>query len=241
MSSLPPPIPASRTTVDLARCFTFVTDDPAWVSKILIGGVFAFAATFLVGAFFVAGYWSRLLRRVAAGETRPLPEWDDLGGIFRDGLPIVGLYVIYGLAALLVTGVPAGLGFALLASARTGFRHAPDVSSILEGLGAVGFLAVYGVVLVVAFVANVLFPAVLARAAHANSFLEGFAWGEILAFLRTNTANYALALLAYFVASFASQLGLLACCVGVFPAVFWAHLILAYGLGDALRLQSAPR
>src|SRR5262249_53873584 len=41
-------------------------------------------------------------------------------------------------------------------------------------------------------------------------------------FLRANAANYALAILAYFVASFASQLGLLFCCVGIFPAVFWA-------------------
>src|SRR5262249_21439709 len=107
MASPPPPIPPSRTSVDLARCFTFVTDDPAWVSKILIGGVFTFATTFLVGAFFVGGYWSRLLRRVAAGEARPLPEWDDLGGLFEDGLPIVGLLVLYGLAVFVVTAAPA--------------------------------------------------------------------------------------------------------------------------------------
>jgi hypothetical protein len=94
------------------------------------------------------------------------------------------------------------------------------------------------VILFVGFVVNLFLPAVLARAALLRRFREGFAWPEIFAFLRANTANYALAILAYFVASFASQLGVLLCCVGIFPAVFWAYLILAYGLGDALRLQS---
>lgn len=239
MASPPPPIPPSRTSVDLARCFTFVTDDPAWVSKILIGGVFTFATTFLVGAFFVGGYWSRLLRRVAAGEARPLPEWDDLGGLFEDGLPIVGLLVLYGLAVFVVTAAPAAVTTAILAGARAALRHASGLRTVVEAVGAVAFLALSAAILLVGFVVNLLLPAALARAAFLNRFREGFAWPEILAFLRANAANYALAILAYFVASFASQLGLLFCCVGIFPAVFWAYLILAYGLGDALRLQSS--
>ena len=74
-SSRPTPAPE---TVDLVRSFRFVLDDPEWVKKILIGGAFTLASAFIVGIFFVAGYWVRLLKRVAAGEALPLPEWDDL-------------------------------------------------------------------------------------------------------------------------------------------------------------------
>jgi hypothetical protein len=239
MSTPPPLSPPPRTAIDFARCFTFVTEDPAWVTKILIGGVFTFASSFLVGAFFVAGYWARVLRRVAAGEPRPLPDWDDLGGIFTDGLPIVGLYVVYGLAAVVVLGIPTVAVLGLTAAAGAFAHHADGVRSGLEALGAAGFAALYGIFALLALVANLFFPAILARAAFSNRFREGFAWPQIVAFLRANLANYVLALLAYFVASFASQLGLLLCCVGIFPAIFWAHLILAHALGDAIRLNPA--
>jgi Protein of unknown function (DUF4013) len=237
---LPPVPPPPRTTIDFVRCFTFVTEDPAWVAKILIGGAFTLASTFLVGLFFVAGYWSRLLRRVAAGEAYPLPDWDDLGGIFKDGLPIVGLYVVYGLAAAVVVGIPTAVVFAFMAATGALSGHSPEVSHVLEWLGAAGFLVLYGVFALLALVANLFLPAILARAAYFNSFRDGFAWPQIVAFLRANLANYALALLAYLVASFASQFGVILCCVGIFPAVFWAYLILAYGLGDTLRLNPAP-
>jgi hypothetical protein len=89
-TALPPPS-SPRTGLDFGRCFSFVSEDPDWAKKILIGGLFALASFFLVGAFFVAGYFARLVKRVAAGEPLPLPEWDDLGGIFNDGLRLVGL------------------------------------------------------------------------------------------------------------------------------------------------------
>ncbi len=32
--------PGPSGTVDFGRCFTFVTEDPEWVTKILLGGLF---------------------------------------------------------------------------------------------------------------------------------------------------------------------------------------------------------
>ena len=78
--------PAKTGTVDFGRSFSFVTEDPEWVKKILIGGAFTLACALLVGVPFVLGYFSRTLRNVAAGEPRPMPEWDDLGGLFEEGL-----------------------------------------------------------------------------------------------------------------------------------------------------------
>ena len=63
------------------------------------------------------------------------------------------------------------------------------------------------------------------------------AWREILAFIRANLGNYALALVIYLVASFLSQFGMILCCVGIFPLAFWAYLVLAYGLGETVRMN----
>ena len=45
--------------------------------------------------------------------------------------------------------------------------------------------------------------------------------------------------MSYLVAAFVAQFGVLLCCVGVFPAVFWSYLVLAMALGQTSRLSAA--
>ena len=92
---------ASATTdtsrpLDFARAFRFVIEDPDWIKKILIGGVFTLLSAILIGR----AVRERVLRaagaqRRPAGSERPLPEWDDLGGLFVDGLRAVAVYLVY--------------------------------------------------------------------------------------------------------------------------------------------------
>jgi hypothetical protein len=91
--------------------------------------------------------------------------------------------------------------------------------------------------MVVSLAALVYLPAAMARAALRGSFAEGFSWREITAFIQANLGNYALALVVYLLASFLSQFGMLLCCVGIFPAAFWSYQILAYALGETVRLN----
>jgi hypothetical protein len=85
--------------------------------------------------------------------------------------------------------------------------------------------------------AMVYLPAAMVRAALRDSFSEGFAWREIVGFIRANLGNYALSIVIYLVASFLSQFGMILCCVGLFPAAFWAYEVLAYALGETVRLN----
>jgi hypothetical protein len=215
--STPPAAPPSRT-LDFGRCFTFVTEDPDWVKKLLIGGAFTFLSALLVGAFFVAGYFSRFVRRVAAGEARPLPEWDDLGGIFGDGLRLVALYLLCTVGMLLAIFVLAG---------------------ILGVLGSLGFLALYGLILLLGFAVSLFLPALAARVIFKNELAAAFDFGAVLGFIRENLGNYLLSLVVFILAHFVAQFGVILCCVGVFPAVFWAYLTLGYALGDTVRLNPA--
>jgi hypothetical protein len=83
----------------------------------------------------------------------------------------------------------------------------------------------------------VYLPAAMTRSALRDSFSEGFAFREIARFIQANLGNYALTIVVYLVASFVSQFGAILCCVGVFPAAFWAYEILAYALGETVRLN----
>jgi len=66
---------------------------------------------------------------------------------------------------------------------------------------------------------------------------DGFAWREVLGFIQANLGNYLLTLVIYLLASFLSQLGMVLCCVGIFPAAFWGYMVLAAALGQTVRLS----
>ena len=240
MSTAPGPPPA-RETIDLARGFRFVPEDPDWIKKVLIGGLFMLLTGLIVGAVFVAGYGVRLIRRTAHGEPRPLPEWDDLGGIFGDGLRAVAIYLAYALPVMLVP-----LSFALivaLGSAGLSSANSRGASEAFGALAAIGFMGLYAVMAVVMIALGLYVPAALARFVMTERLSAGFEVRENLAFIRRNLPNYAMTLLLYLLASFAAQLGIVLCCVGFFPASFWAFCILCWGLGEVVRRDPllAPR
>jgi hypothetical protein len=226
--------PAPAGTVDFGRSFTFVTEDPEWVKKILIGGAFAVACLLLVGVPFVLGYFSRTLRNVVAGEPRPMPEWDDLGGLFNEGLRLTAVYLLYTLG---IVAVLAAFGCVLTLPLTLLSGSGARPSEALGLLGGLGIVALYGVLMLVSLALAVYLPAALARSALRGTVADGFAWREVLGFIRANLGNYLLTLVIYLLASFLSQFGMVLCCVGIFPAAFWGYMVLAAALGQTVRLS----
>lgn len=226
----PPPLPPrDGPTLDLGRGFRFFFDDPNWTTKLLVGSGFWLLAFVIVGAFFLNGYMVRLIRRTARGEHHPLPEWDDLGGLVSDSLPVLGLFLAYGLGAAVVPG--ALLALLLLAGAGAGATG----SDALGGLVAAGMMALYGLFLLLAVVLSVYMPSALVRVVMTGRFGAGFEFAENIDFIRRNLVNYGLALLMYLLASVAAQVGLMLCCVGVLPASFWAFCVIGWALGELAR------
>jgi hypothetical protein len=227
------PTPTPAGTVDFGRSFTYVSEDPEWVKKVLIGGVFALLSAVLVGVPFVLGYFGRTLRNVAEGAPRPLPEWDDLGGLFNEGLRLTLVYLAYalGFAVVLLAIGAAFIGPAMLLGNS---RHGEQVLGLLGGLG---MLAFYAVAFLGGLALGVYLPAALARAALRASAGAGFQPAATVRFIQANLGNYLLSLVIYLVAGFVAQFAIVLCCVGIFPAVFWSYLVLARALGDTVRLN----
>jgi hypothetical protein len=204
--------------LDIGRAFSYVFEDQKWVMKILIGGglILGGIITF-VGWLFTApvvlGYCVQVLRNVYAGNPQPLPEWDNWGERWMDGLKAWVVTLVMALPLIIV---------ALVIQVPASILNAVSVSGAGSALSLCGsclsfFLAI-GVALIV--------PIAVARYATTNSIGNAVQFGEIFATLRQNIGMYvAVALLSSIVVGLISSLGLILCFVGVFFTAFYGSLV----------------
>lgn len=222
-----PPPPAQRPGYDFARPFTFVFDDPEWVPKVLIGGLFVLASFLLVGLFFLLGYMARLMRNVIAGVPKPLPAWDDLGEYFREGLRLFGVSVVYTLPIFILAiaiGIPAGI-----------MSGVDD--EIARNLGGCALGSIWCLIVPASFAIMLFLPGALLWAVTQQRFGAAFEFGEIWSFIKSNIGNYLLAIVVYLVADFVAGFGVVLLCVGIIFTSFWSYCVKAYAFAEAYRLS----
>lgn len=223
----PPPAQPAKPGFDFARPFAFVFEDPNWVQKILLGGLFYLAGFLIIGWFFVLGYCSQLARNVMNGVERPLPEWDDLGEKFNEGARLVGVAFAYFFPIIVVAmliGVPA----AIMSAVRN------EGVQVLGG-GMSGCMACLIVPLSLAV--SFFLPAAMLRVVSENRFGAGFEYAAIWAFIRDNGMNYVLGFCVYLVARFIAGFGIILFCIGVIFTGFWSLLIMTAGFAQVHRLS----
>ncbi|NIP28946.1 MAG: DUF4013 domain-containing protein, partial [Phycisphaerae bacterium] len=99
--------------MDFGRAFTFFKDDDRWMTKIGIGGVVTLLSIFLLGipAILLVGYQLAVTRQVMNGKELPLPEWDDWGKLFMDGLYLIIAILVYTLPLWLLFCIGFGVTF----------------------------------------------------------------------------------------------------------------------------------
>ena len=221
-------------SIDFGRAFQFYFEDPDWVRKTLIGGglyLAGFIGLALLGAgllliAMVSGYTMRVMQRAYAGDPRPLPEWEDYGGLMRDGLKLMLLSLAY---SAIFTGVPIVLILVLGAVAG-----AMD-SAAVSGLVALASLLLWLVFMVLSLGVSIYMPSAIARMTLYQRLGAGFEFKENLALIRRNPANYFVALLISILAGVAGGLGVCACIVGLFATGFWSACVFGYVLGEVVR------
>ncbi|MGZ5495055.1 MAG: DUF4013 domain-containing protein [Thermoanaerobaculia bacterium] len=224
----PPPPVSPGTSFDFLRPFTFVFQDPRWITKIAIGGLFYVAAFLIIGIFFIMGYCARLARNVIAGVPNPLPEWDDLGEYFGEG---IGLFVIS--IAYMLPIVVIAAGIFIPAAIVAGSFDEEAIRNASGGAMSCAWCLIVPLSLVVSF----FLPGGLLLAVVERRFTAAFEFGRLWNFIRGNFANYLLAFVVYLVARFAAPFGLILFCIGVVFTAFWAMVVAAYAFGQAYRLS----
>jgi hypothetical protein len=225
-----PPTNAPRPGFDFVRCLSFVFEDPAWVRKILLGGVFYLLGFFIIGWFFLLGYGARLTRNVIAGVAHPLPEWDDLGEYFGEGARLFIVAFLYALP-FLILGICVAVPLGMLSN----FNRNQDVSNFAAGLAGCVWCLLAPIIVIV----SLWVPAALLRVIVTRDFGAGFQIAAIWQFLKANAGNYLLAVLVHLVASFAAQFGVVLFCVGVIFTAFWSLCVSTYAFAETWRLAPA--
>jgi hypothetical protein len=226
----PPPPPASSTQFDFLRPFTFVFDDPRWVPKVLLGGVFTLASIFLVGIFFIYGYLARLVRNVINGVQYPLPEWDDLGEYFSEGVKLFVVALVYAIPVIVVVSI------AVLPAAILGASG--NENDTLRSLGGMTASCIWCLMFPVSVAMALWVPAALLAVVVTGEFSAAFQFANIWKYIRANIGNYLLAFVVWLVARFAAGFGFLLLCVGVVFTIFWAFCVAAYAFAQVYRMST---
>jgi hypothetical protein len=201
-------MPRGGSLMDIGSSFAYMFEDKDWIKKILIGGVVTLIPIVNFAAF---GYVVQIIRNVRDGQPLPLPEWDEFGQYFKDGLWVFLIFLVWSLPFILV-GCLQGIGSSVLAD-----------NDDLIGVISVCFGCLYALWgLVVAIVS----PAILVRYAEVGEFMAGFRFGEIFGLISANVGNYIIVLLLIgVVTSIIAPLGIILCVVGVIFTQFWSYLV----------------
>lgn len=226
----PPPVPA-KPSFDFAKPFTYVFEDPEWLQKILIGGLFYLAGFLIVGWFFILGYVAKLARNVIAGLERPLPDWENLGDYFNEGLRLFAVAFCYVMPMIVIA---IGMMFPAMIADAIDNEAVRNIGGLMTGCLTCLFVPL-------TFAAIFFMPASLLFAAVEQRFGAAFEFGRIWAFIKQNIGNYILAIVVYLIARTVGGVGIFLLCIGVIFTGFWSFLITTHAFAQVYRLAAQPK
>ncbi len=211
--------------MDIGRSFTFVFDDEAWLKKLVVGGLIAFIP---IVNFAAMGYVVQLVRNVRDNAPHPLPDWDNFGQYFSDGLKLLVAFIVYSLPMLLVLCAFGGLSVAM--------GSASNNSNSLGGAFAVVAIGLECIMFILMLIPVVFMPAIFARLADEGTIGATLRFGEVFGFITSNLGNYIIVLLLSFAVMYmVAPLGVIACLVGVLFTQWWAYLVFGHLTGQLAR------
>lgn len=238
-------------SIDLGKAFTHVFEDPDWVTKALLGAAITIVP---ILNFATAGYEVQVVRNASKGEPRPMPTWDDIGGLFTAGLPLALARIAVALPATIVILIAAGSIFMVPFFAAF---VVPDLDSA-EGertmvmVMGFWFLLFFGGLVIgsaFSFIVGFLFPAMTANFVRRGTFASCFEVREIFDFVRRNSANYVMVWLAgvlvgllfaavYMFIAFIPCMGPLVGFPLSLAALFYYYMVSSHALGQAMALDA---
>jgi hypothetical protein len=215
------------SSMDIGSSFTYMFEDDNWIKKILIGGVVSLIP---IVNFAAIGYLIQVIRNARDRQPLPLPEWNQFGQYFRDGLWIFVIFLVWSIPVLVVACLQ-GIGGAILANNQDQATAYSIISACLSCLAGL-----WGLVL------GILYPAILIRYVEVGELMAGFRFSEIFGVISSNVGNYVIVVLLTWVASLIALLGLILCVVGVIFTQFWAYLVSGNLMGQlaAQRQHTEP-
>lgn len=181
--------------MDVAKAFTYITEDERWMGKMGIGAAISLVSFLIIPIPLLVGYLVGITRNVKNDAERPLPEWDDFGQLFKDGLSVIVGQLVYTLPFWVIMCI------AIVASASLGGLAGGSNEDIV----AAGFMATWGLVICLSLIFAValffLSPAIVIQYVQTDELGAMFRFGEVLSIARDNIGDIVITALASFGAS----------------------------------------
>lgn len=232
--------------MNLLNSFSFVTSDPKWFKKMFIGAIVT-AVPFFGGAA-SNGYQMEVLKNRLKGVSNPLPEWENLGKMFTNGLQLLlAIYLLY-IPGIILFVIGWVLGLAKIFNILLMLLSVDYQTRMGIGIGAYILkelvFMILGIVLGLILPLSFLFvPAMLRRCAKYNTFASAFNFPAHLKFILQHLGDYVIAYIAVLVmlfifstlSSFTILLFGVGAIIGWFLTAFgrfWGRMMWAYNLSE---------
>ena len=206
--------------MDVNKSVRSVFDDKQWISKLVIGALMSVLSFLILPGLILQGYVVKIIRQVMNGDWDGLPEWDDWGGLLRDGFYVFVAELVYTLPFILLM-IVGGLATGGMASLSGG----DDLAAMVAAGGGLLFLCL---ILLFAIAFLFLAPAILIQYAIKDDFGALFRFNEVFGLMRANMADILMVFLVSVVAAIA--VSLVTGVLSVVPCLGW---IAAFVIGLA--------
>ena len=183
--------------MDLVQGFLYVTKDPKWFKKMLIG---ALITSVPILAPISNGYQLQTIRNLLNGKSQPLPEWQGMDKLFGNGFRLsLAVWMIYIPSIILgFIGYFNGLKplFSLFINATDAEAQAKQGVAGLYMIVEIVKIALSLLLILAVPIAFQTVPAMALRCAKTNSFLETINIFTNFKFILRNLGDYVLAIIA---------------------------------------------
>lgn len=212
--------------MDYGKSFTYIFEDEKWVSKFLVGVLITLVP---IVNFATYGYMIQLLKNVRDGEEYPMPEWDEFGKFFVDGLKFLAGFLVYMIPVFLLSFIIMVFAIAMDATGSSG-----------DAFG-VAMMLVSCLTMLFVFLPMLLYPALYIQYAKDDQISDMFKFSEMWDLFKADSANYIIVLLMIiFILGFIASFGMLLCFVGIFFTAWWAQLASAHMMGQLAQPKEKP-
>ena len=187
---------------DLKEILYFPFKDAEARKHLLIGALVSLSAFIIpvLPYFVLTGYAIQLVRQVFRNESPHMVAWDNWGDLFKDGLKVFGVRIVYSLPIMLFVLPLIVVSFLL--PVFTGNSTNPEADpffAVFMGIFALSMCIIIPFALVVAFVV----PAAEMHVVDSNDFAAAFRFREWWAIFRANLSGFIAAFAIYYLAAIA--------------------------------------
>ena len=209
--------------------FAFPFRDPGWVGKIVVQGLILIIP--IVGLIATAGWMLMTFDNIRAGRHELAPA----GFHLSRGIGLFGAWFIYSFVLALPGSILNGISTAVNANhAFSGNSFSPNSFTFSSFYQPGSLLELAG-----QLVLDLLLPSIIVMTYH-YGFSGGMDVPRVWRLTTSNMNNSLVAGLMIFVASLVGELGIVACCVGVFFTGAYAASVMSGVASWFERAQSMP-